>query len=315
MGNQDRLSIVGFNEEINAVCRLTSCTNTGKQTLYQIASGLQTGGCTSIQTALETAISILLNRSLKNSSSYILLLSDGNENLSVPPMQRDIGMDKLKIHCFCIGQRVNEVLLKRLAANYNGVYQRIHTDLNVKWAIEQAFDMLSPATVKQIKVDFSPGDRSLPCKAIQLGLHSDAYFPRFDLPSGSQAKLLFLLLPQPAQALQLPLSLRPLIVTVSYLVDGLESASLEVPLQVSFIEWSDAPPSKVERVYVHFYCEKGKKALEEARRLVKAGRRLEARQRLEGEIGFLGEDTKSMEESAELDQMKKWLECEKSRLE
>ena len=87
----------------------------------------------------------------------------------------------------------------------------------------------------------SPGSQTIPCKAVDISSHSDVHFPHFDLSPGRQANLQFLLLPQPTPPLQLPASLSPLVVTVSYSVESQNVVLEDIPLYVNFTQRTDDP--------------------------------------------------------------------------
>ena len=206
-------------------------------------------------------------------------------------------------------------MLKESAAKYSGVYRRIHTHLNVRWALEQTFPLSAPTEVKEIKVALNPNSQTIPCKAVDISYHSPSYFPHFDLSPGRQANLSFRLLPQPVPPLQLPVSLCPLVVTVSYSVESQNVVLADIPLYVNFTQRTDDPPVMRENVYVHFYCAKAKEALEIARGLCRNGEKAEARQRLEDAFEIFQSNTEAFEKDQDLEYVKEHLKRERDSLE
>ena len=206
-------------------------------------------------------------------------------------------------------------MLKESAAKYSREYQRIRTLSDVGLALEQTFPQRAPALVKEITVAISPGSQTIPCKAVDICSHSDVHFPHFDLSPGRQANLPFLLLPQPTPPLQLPASLSPLVVTVSYSVESQNVVLEDIPLYVNFTQRTDDPPVMRENVYVHFYCAKGREALEIARGLCRNGKKAEARQRLEDAFEIIQSNTEAFEKDQDLEYVKEHLKRERDSLE
>jgi len=70
-----------------------------------------------------------------------------------------------------------------------------------------------------------------------------------------------------------------------------------------------------ENVYVHFYCAKGREALEIARGLCRNGKKAEARQRLEDAFEIIQSNTEAFEKDQDLEYVKEHLRRERDSLE
>ena len=295
MGAQDRLSIVGFSEEVRTVCRLTACTEAGKQTLYQCISSLQTDGCTNLPLGFQTALSILSKRRVKNTATSIVLISDGSDNSGSSVYEAccaAFGQNKINeiihCHCFGLGTTINASLLEQLAASNSGEFRCISELADIKAAVKVLFPLLSKATVRHIRVVLNPHDSQIPIQIIGLNYENEVRFPDLKLHTGTDHFLLFHMVFKPTGPLSYPLFICPFIVSVSYVVKGLPAMSMEIPLQVNFVQWSDAPPAKVRNVHVRCHCAKGKNVIEEARRLCKTGNSPKARKILDELIDGIG---------------------------
>ncbi|KAL4486848.1 hypothetical protein ABPG72_009612 [Tetrahymena utriculariae] len=79
LNDNDRLSIITFNDMAQQLSGLRKVNKENKENLQKITRSIQAGGGTSITSGLQTAFSILQNRKQKNSVSSIFLLSDGQD--------------------------------------------------------------------------------------------------------------------------------------------------------------------------------------------------------------------------------------------
>jgi len=271
LGCQDRLSIVGFSEKVHTVCRLTACTNAGKQTLLEITNSLELGDCTNLVNALKVSSAILKKRRSINPQTCMLILSDGKDSFSTDLIEHckralhNSAPKGLKVHCFGLGPALNETLLLSLAETYQGVYRPVYDLSEGELALQSAFPALRPSLISDIQVSIQCGNSPIPCKALHLTTDKTAVFPLFSLRAGTGHHLLFRLHPQPIGPIHGSLRTYPVLITVTGKVQDQGLYRKEFPLEVLFVDGSSALPVKVGNVFAHFYYAKACESWAEAR--------------------------------------------------
>ena len=129
LNNNDRVSLVTFNNVTSKLCPLTCMNERNKQNVVNIANQMKAYGGTEIVQGLDMGLKILAGRRISNSVSSIVLLSDGKDNNShsAMPRAKEILLRSLheiesgfSVHTFGYGGDHDATLLNAIADEKNG---------------------------------------------------------------------------------------------------------------------------------------------------------------------------------------------------
>ena len=130
MSTQDKVSIVSFNSNANCVFELTTMDENGKTNAEDALNSLVPGGQTNIWDGLNISLNHLNENKQSNVNSVVLLLTDGQPNLSPPRGENHSLKQKLdefpdlkvSINTFGFGYNLDSNLLNDLSKTGNGQY-------------------------------------------------------------------------------------------------------------------------------------------------------------------------------------------------
>ncbi|CAL4984304.1 unnamed protein product [Urochloa decumbens] len=127
--DDDRLSIVQFDDEATRICRLRCATEAAKADLEALVAKLEPCGLTNIQAGLETGLSVLNGRSFTTGrAASIMLLSDGGENMG---NARSVDPGSVPVHTFGFGSGHDSTLMGAIAKkSLGGVYNFVYDSNN-----------------------------------------------------------------------------------------------------------------------------------------------------------------------------------------
>lgn len=197
--DNDRVSIITFNGKGTKLCGLVKGSAEGKQKLAKIIDSLYANGDTNLVEGLSLGLKILSNRKIVNTSSAILLLTDGIDSQKTTSVQRakiaieDIKVpDQYTIHTFGYGKNHDAQLLNSISDLKNGGFYYIEQFNNISEAFANClgeimsvlFDSIQvnlvtqacPAPFRLKKVFSDSGDNSFPVSNLIRGMKKEVIF-------------------------------------------------------------------------------------------------------------------------------------------
>ncbi|CAN6363010.1 unnamed protein product [Urochloa humidicola] len=125
--DDDRLSIVQFDDVATRICRLRCATEAAKADLEALVAKLDDRGLTNIQAGLETGLSVLRERKFTaGRAASIMLMSDGGENVGDA---RSVDPGSVPVHTFGFGSGHDSTLMDAIAKkSLGGVYNFVDDD-------------------------------------------------------------------------------------------------------------------------------------------------------------------------------------------
>jgi hypothetical protein len=281
MRDSDRLCIIGFSDFAVRKCPLLCCSFEGKKTLKERIKELSPRDNTNIVAGLKMALDVLTQRRVKNSSTAILLFTDGKNNIGDNALEECLDaleenqIEGLSVYCFGYGENLDVYMLEEVARKGNGVFSHINSPDDIQKSFALSFGELTSVVARDIQVEIN----TLPCKmSCTLGkIYSkdgSENFHLIDIIANQRKELIFFLVP-PYLDLKASTQLAVARATIKYVANDGTSASQEVPLNVKFVKWTEFKPPKDREVFANWYRVKGGDALREARELAN-GRDLQA---------------------------------------
>eukprot|EP00358_Blepharisma_japonicum_P003448 CAMPEP_0202946756 /NCGR_PEP_ID=MMETSP1395-20130829/10189_1 /ASSEMBLY_ACC=CAM_ASM_000871 /TAXON_ID=5961 /ORGANISM="Blepharisma japonicum, Strain Stock R1072" /LENGTH=490 /DNA_ID=CAMNT_0049647547 /DNA_START=57 /DNA_END=1529 /DNA_ORIENTATION=+ len=217
LSDNDRVSLVTFNNQSKRLCPLTAMTPQGKGRLKAIAGQIQAFAGTEIVEGLLTSLNILAQRRITNSVSSIILLSDGNDNNTHSAMGRtksaliEVGSmisSGYSIHTFGYGADHDPNLLNSMAEEKNGGFYFVERDELIGEAFSSCLGELISVVADNVQISLQTlqtdirfaltkvysesGDQSFRFPPILSGDKKEAifllnFFPTIDaVPNGHQ---------------------------------------------------------------------------------------------------------------------------------
>jgi hypothetical protein len=181
LGPHDRLSVVSFSSGARRVTRLLRMSDTGKSLASEAVESLRAGGGTNIAEGLRTAAKVLGERRYRNAVSSVILLSDGQDNYSMPRLARgavpnyevlvppsfvpgtgSTGELSAPIHTFGFGNDHDAAAMHVVAEATGGTFSFIENEAVIQDAFAQCIGGLLTVVVQEARVPIAcvhPGVR------------------------------------------------------------------------------------------------------------------------------------------------------------
>ncbi len=162
LNDNDRLSIVIFNDDVSTIVPLINTTDASKGKILSAISTVYEGGGTNINLGLHKALEILKERENANVVTSIFLLSDGLDNfpgaqerakyvLSKSGLQDDV-----IIHTFGFGKDHDPQLMTDIADITDGSFYFIKQLDNIDEAFVESLGALQSSIAKSVEITVRP---------------------------------------------------------------------------------------------------------------------------------------------------------------
>jgi uncharacterized protein YegL len=134
----DRVSIVEFDDSVNALCGLTRTTAANKATLEQKIAGIRSRGGTDIALGLAAGLQVLSKRTDRNAVTSLLLLTDGQDSGALRHLDAILehAPKRTSIHTFGFGQDHDARVMAGIAEKVHGTFTFIEklADVGIAFA-------------------------------------------------------------------------------------------------------------------------------------------------------------------------------------
>ena len=287
----DRISIVSFSNNASKLMPLSIMNERGKACATRVVSQLCAGGGTNIVAGLDLAIRIAVNRRVENSSTSIILLSDGHDNNSATACERAKSCIEshnhtnisYTIHSFGYGAEHDAKTLSEIAGLKNGGFYFVEKFETISEAFANCLGELLSAMVNEVEVTLStqPCDLDFSLTKVYSST-GDIQFTMPNIMYGDTKEAVFVLGFKPSSIiLSQEIYITPIRARVSYnLIKTSQKIVVERELVIKLKD-AEEDVELDETVLVNFYRVKAAEVLKEAGMLGDAGKLVEARELLE----------------------------------
>lgn len=278
LSDNDRVSLVTFNNQSKRLCPLTAMTRHGKILLSNLVNQIQASNGTEIVEGLLTSLNILAQRRISNPVSSIVLFSDGNDNNCHSAMARTksalIEVGSLisagySIHTFGYGTDHDSSLLNSMAEEKNGGFYYVEKDEFITEAFSNCLGELISVIADNVQISLQTLQTDVNLALTKI--YSETGDRSFRFPpilSGDKKEAVFLLNFPPSD-IQVPPNhqIQPIKATVQYRLTRTghvirEESLLTIPV---FNESQELTEIELdEDVMVNFYRVKTSEILKEA---------------------------------------------------
>ncbi|KFK43122.1 hypothetical protein AALP_AA1G083200 [Arabis alpina] len=160
LGETDRLSVIAFSSTARRLFPLRLMSETGKQAAMQAVNSLVAGGGTNIAEGLKIGARVIADRRWKNPVSGMMLLSDGQDNVTLAyaglRLRTDYesllpGFSRIPIHTFGFGSDHDAELMHTISQVSSGTFSFIETENVIQDAFAQCIGgLLSVVVLDQV---------------------------------------------------------------------------------------------------------------------------------------------------------------------
>jgi Mg-chelatase subunit ChlD len=191
LGPHDRLSVVSFSSGARRVTRLLRMSDTGKGLASEGVESLRAGGGTNIAEGLRTAAKVLGERRHRNAVSSIILLSDGQDNYSMPRLGRgsvpsnpnyevlvppslvpgtgSTSEGSAPIHTFGFGNDHDAAAMHVVAEATGGTFSFIENEAVIQDAFAQCIGGLLTVVAQEARVAIACGHPGVRIRSVKSG--------------------------------------------------------------------------------------------------------------------------------------------------
>lgn len=191
LGPHDRLSVVSFSSGARRVTRLLRMSDTGKGIASEGVESLRAGGGTNIAEGLRTAAKVLGERRHRNAVSSIILLSDGQDNYSMPRLGRgsvpsnpnyevlvppslvpgtgSTSEGSAPIHTFGFGNDHDAAAMHVVAEATGGTFSFIENEAVIQDAFAQCIGGLLTVVAQEARVAIACGHPGVRIRSVKSG--------------------------------------------------------------------------------------------------------------------------------------------------
>ncbi|KAF8672710.1 hypothetical protein HU200_049406 [Digitaria exilis] len=161
LGPADRLSVVSFSDTASRRIRLVRMSDAGKASAKLAVESLVAGGCMNIGDGLKVASEVLANRRYRNAVSSVILLSDGQDNMSragrnygdlVPASFRDSGSRPGPMHTFGFGTDHDAPAMHAIAEVTGGTFAFVENQEVIQDSFAQCIGGLLSVVVQDARL-------------------------------------------------------------------------------------------------------------------------------------------------------------------
>lgn len=242
LGEQDRLSVVGFSDTAERKCPLTLCTTQGKMALKEHIAELRVLDLTNLTAGFLLGLEVLKQRRYPNQSCSILLFTDGKSNVGEPPKVclnrlELCGIERLTVFCFGYGEQLDIDFLQALSEKSHGVFQHVANPEELQSVFVSAYKSLTRIVARDLRISLSVLTGPVLCDIIKV--YSDDQQDFFSLPklgANQQISFIFLLRPR-YRELSSPVRFPTVQVTLTYQDSEGAQSSKFATLDVKFVKW------------------------------------------------------------------------------
>lgn len=195
LGPSDRLSVISFSSTARRLFPLRRMTDSGRQEALQAVNGLSSNGGTNIAEGLRKGAKVMMDRKWKNPVGSIILLSDGQDTCSVPPLggsspendgflllpssinrNSDTGIS-IPVHAFGFGVDHDAVAMHSIAENSGGTFSFIEAESVIQDAFAQCIGGLLSVVVQELQVRFECVDPRIKLGSVKAGSYKATVMP------------------------------------------------------------------------------------------------------------------------------------------
>uniref|UniRef100_A0A0A8YGF7 VWFA domain-containing protein n=1 Tax=Arundo donax TaxID=35708 RepID=A0A0A8YGF7_ARUDO len=185
LGPGDRLSVVSFSSGARRVTRLLRMSDTGKGIALSAVESLAARRGTNIAEGLRTAAKVLDERRYRNAVSSVILLSDGQDNYTmpqrvqgapnyealVPPffMRSGTGDWSVPIHTFGFGNDHDAAAMHVIAESTGGTFSFIENEAVIQDAFGQCIGGLLTVVVQEARIAIACGHPGVRISSVKSG--------------------------------------------------------------------------------------------------------------------------------------------------
>ncbi|KAL6902336.1 hypothetical protein ACP4OV_005212 [Aristida adscensionis] len=187
LGPHDRLSVVSFSSGSRRVTRLLRMSDSGKGLALSAVESLTAGGGTNIAEGLRTAAKVLGDRRRRNAVSSVILLSDGQDNFTMPSrrahgtainyealvpasfMAAGAGDRPSSIHTFGFGRDHDAAAMHVVAEATGGTFSFIENEAVIQDAFAQCIGGLLTVVVQEARVGVACGHPGVRIGSVKSG--------------------------------------------------------------------------------------------------------------------------------------------------
>jgi Ca-activated chloride channel family protein len=189
----DRFALLGFNDRVSALSyALQPADSDALDDARRFVDGLSAEGGTDLETALRTALEILLGTKERGATRLIVFLSDGlptsgitDERVILDSLASANEATSARYHAFGVGYDVNTHLLDGLVADSRGTVTYVRPNENLEMALSEFYGKVADPVLTDLEVDFqgvevselyprTPPDLFVGSSLLLAGLYQDS---------------------------------------------------------------------------------------------------------------------------------------------
>ena len=167
LGDQDRLSIVSFNDKASTLIPLMNATEENKRSICSVVKTVRAEGEAIINEGMKRAMEILNEREVTNLVTAIFLFSDGRDKMGSIDARNSIndtfwssGLQDggVIIHTFGFGRDHDSQLMTFIADLTNGSFFFIDNDVlqQIYSVFQESFEALQPSGIENVQFFIKP---------------------------------------------------------------------------------------------------------------------------------------------------------------
>ena len=262
LGDGDRMAIIGYGPSGKKLAKLTVCSKSGKATLLNVISSIQTGLGANLTAGLVSALHAVVQCRTPNSLSSIFLLGNGagaghdQAIATCVDSLKAVNIDqRLSLYCFAPGQNPNFPLLLAMQREASGGLFLVPSEEKMKEAVENTLNLLDSVVIRGLKITAVNENQSPYC-SVGSYLCTGANMP-LKLPyivAGQRLEVVFLL-SAAAKTINTPMKKPTIRFDIQYKGNQEEDISLSQQLHVWLVP-SPIEQVKNEAVYIAYYRRK-----------------------------------------------------------
>ena len=296
LGPNDRVSLVTFNGSGRKLIKLTCCDEAGKKKFSNLIRGLNADGSTNLVEGLNYGLCVLSGRRVVNQSSAIILLTDGQDDMSATSVARAKEViEKVKvakeysIHCFGYGSDHDATLLNAISDSKSGGFYFIDQFESIAQAFANCLGEVMSILFDSIHVTLQTLNCEIPFKLTKV--FSETEDISFTLPAllrGVKKEVVFVIELAQGEITEDSIEVQPLKALISYHnVKKDQSLTSECLLNIVIKKTIIEESPVNQEVISNYYRFKAAEALKKAGALGDHDRLEEAKQELDDCIDSL----------------------------